>query len=237
MKRRSSLPVLVTTVSVVALVGLTTPSFSAELVNNNGGRGIGVSIGGANGINAGAGVSRSNGLGANVNASIGGAGGLNAKGNAQIGGSKAVSSNVSLGIGGANGVNGNGSAQIGGSSAVSSSVSLGIGGASGIDADVDALIGSSGIDADVDVGIGDGIDVGIGGGANLPPQNNAPGDDDNVPPDGSISNSGIAASIESMSDAERRLLKKRCKDVLQSPASYTRDQVTVCRVLAQLAAR
>ena len=221
MKRQiNSARMLATTASIVALMVFATPAFS-QAVNNNGGKGVGASIGGANGVNAAVGVNSSNGVGANAN----------------------------VGIGGSNGVNGNGSVQIGGSQSTNANGSVSIGGSNGVNGDVDATIGGGGVGADVDVsvgGIGSDVDVGIG---NVPgtgsddddddtdTANNPPGVDN--PPGGSIvtDNPGIANMLASMSDNERRILKKKCADVLRSPASYTRDQVTVCRVLAQLAAR
>lgn len=87
---------------------------------------------------------------------------------------------------------------------------------------------------------GVGVEVGISLGGNRPRTPGNPGNpgnpgDPNNPGNPGTPPGGIGNEIASLSSYERAQLKKRCVSVLSKPASFNRDAVQVCRVLAQLA--
>ena len=135
------------------------------------GLGVGASIGGSKGVNAGAGVSSkpSSGLGVGVGASVGGAKGVNAGVGANVGGKRGVSAGVGASVGGRRGIATGVGASVGGSKGINAGVGASVGGSKGVTAGVSAGIGgSNGIGAGVGVGVGGGTGVGVGVGIGNP---------------------------------------------------------------------
>jgi hypothetical protein len=101
----------------------------------------------------------------------------------------------------------------------------------GIKAKALAKVGTGGVAVKVGILIGGRKHHGPGGPGEpgQPPGNPGTPGNTGTPP------SGVSNEIASLSDGERKQLKKRCVSVLSNPAAYSGDAVTVCRVLAQLA--
>jgi hypothetical protein len=96
----------------------------------------------------------------------------------------------------------------------------------GLKAKVGAKVGTGGIDLKIGLSIGGKKPGGPGGpgGPGIPGGPGGPG-----------TPGGIGNEIAGLSSHERLELKRKCVSVRSSPASYSRDAVQVCRVLAQLA--
>jgi len=91
------------------------------------GAGLGVSVGGANGVNAGLGAGIGNGIGAGLGASVGGSSGVNAGAGASVGNS--VNAGLGASIGGPGGIDAGATASVG--NGVNADVGLSIGGTTG----------------------------------------------------------------------------------------------------------
>jgi hypothetical protein len=95
-------------------------------------------------------------------------------------------------------------------------------------AKVKARVGK-GVSVKVAIGIGDDDGSNPPGGSNPKGGNNPPGTGFRLPPE-------TSALIADLSAGQRRMPRKKCLSILQSPGSYARDMVAICRVL-QLAKR
>ncbi|HTV71689.1 MAG TPA: hypothetical protein VMF90_24415 [Rhizobiaceae bacterium] len=183
-------------------------------VNDNGGRGLGVDATVGNAVDA------SVGLGS------GGRSGTNVDATASIGGRNGINADADVDIGGSNG-------------ALDANATASIGGRSGVNADVDLGV-DDGIDAGVEIGIGDldvpGLDLPgfderpVTG---LPP---LPGDEDDTPPvaGGRVpapSQPGIAGLNVNRTDMAR--YGRRCQEIVRNAASYDAELVALCQIASR----
>ncbi len=126
-----------TQVSVVALATALLATSPATAQISLGGDGLGVSIGGDNGVNLNVGAGSE---GLNVDAGVGGSDGLNV--GAGVNANDGLNVDAGVGLGGSDGINVDAGVGVGGSNElVDVDVDAGVGGANGINADVDAEIG------------------------------------------------------------------------------------------------
>lgn len=90
-----------------------------------------------------------------------------------------------------------------------------------------ASVGGAGCGGGTRVVVGGNPGGGNPGGRNNPGASSSPGG--SVP--GATGGNAGGPILSSLSDSDQRKLKLNCRKVMQSPASYQRDMVAVCRVL------
>jgi len=221
------------------------PASALDIGGQNGisvgssGSGLGVSVGGANGVNASVEGTSNGGLG--VNASVGGSTGVNS--NTSIGGSSGgLGVNSTARVGGSRGVNADVDATVGGSSLATASANARVGGSRGLTADVDADVGGSRLaTASADVGVGRNtlLNVLLGvpaTGGSVTPGGRAGGSTSsgsglgNSSSSPSVASSRTVAAINDMSAADRAKAKLRCKDVLRS-GGYEASLTKLCKMV------
>ncbi|MAY60980.1 MAG: hypothetical protein CML29_02110 [Rhizobiales bacterium] len=184
--------------------------------NGSGGLGASVGLGGAGSVDASVGGTGTGGLGADAGANVGGTGGVDAGATASIGGSDGTSADVDASVGGTGGT---GNTNLG--------ASLRTSGPTDLDANVDANVGDLNADADVNIGDDTGIAAALG----------FTSDDDAAEPGTPGIDPGITSSVSNMSAEELAAYKKKCIDVLRSPASFESDLVDLCKLVREAAAR
>jgi hypothetical protein len=206
-------------------------------INNNGGKGLGVSLGGANGINAN--VNTSNGLG--VGASVGGSSGVNA--NAGLSSSSGVGLGAS--VGGSSGVNTTASVSSKSSGGLGAGVNAGVGGSSGLNANVGAGVDRNGVNARTTATLGGRtlLDLMIGVPGTTPNNPNPgpnpgpnpspnPRDRDNAN-NGNNRNRAQLAAYNDMSTVEQTKMKIRCRDVVRG-GGFDASLVKLCKMVLAL---
>lgn len=192
--------------------------FFAQSVGGRTAANVDVSIGGSNGVNADAGASLGAGANADVDASVGGSDGATASASASVGGGQGINANIKSGSGQRNGTNAAAVLALGGGNGANAAVTASAGGNDGSGAVVDDGFSDAGIFALETV-------TGPAGGVAGPAANDGTG----APGSASI------AAFNAMPADERRMVIKRCRDVVNG--GYDSGLVSLCRLLQASASR
>lgn len=201
-------------------IGVSVGGISAGIGGNGrGGLGVGASVGGVGGVGASVG-----GTGGNT----GSRGGLNADVDAGLGGANGINGDVSASIGGSGGTSADADVSAGGNRGANLGASLRISGPTDLDATVGANLGDLNADVDANAGDGIGLAAALGFTGN---------DDDATDPGTPGIDPDPVGSVSGMSDEKLAAYKKKCIDILRSPARYESDLVDLCKLVREAAAR
>ena len=218
-----------TTALVAAFFLPAIPSFADGL-------GVGVSIGGRDGVGAGLGVSLGGdrGIGAGLGASVGGRDGISAGAGASVGGTNGVTAGLGASIGGRSGVTAGAGSSIGGSGRVTAGLGANLG---------------DGIRAGAGVGIGGGAELGVGISIGARSNSTTPtkpgvvvdrwrdptgGTDTTGKPSPNNPGATLVTSrmmAGGMSAAELTRYKRRCVEILANSGGYDGELVSLCRAI------